>query len=66
VLAAHEKEKKKILRACLEQRRHFSPVLVSLDGLLGRSQNLAGKLSTLLAEVGETLLEVSAAMSMLA
>ena len=36
VLAAHEEreKKKKYLRACLEQRRHFSPFVVSTDGLL--------------------------------
>ena len=35
--AVHEREKKKIyLGACLEQRRNFSPFVVSNDGLLGK------------------------------
>ena len=51
VLLSHEREKKKkYLQACLDQRRHFSPFVVSCDGLLGKEarsvlQNLAGRLS---------------------
>jgi hypothetical protein len=37
VLAAHEREKKKKHRdACIEQRQHFSPLVVSMEGLLGK------------------------------
>jgi len=37
VLASHEKaKKKKYLAPCLAQRRHFTPFIVSADGLLGR------------------------------
>jgi hypothetical protein len=37
VLEAAEKlKKKKYLQACLEQRRHFTPFVVSVDGLLGK------------------------------
>ena len=52
VLKRHEKEKKKkYLEACLQQRRHFSPFVVSTDGLLGReAQTLLKKLSAELAE----------------
>ncbi len=51
VLAKQEREKKKkYLQACLDQRRHFSPFVVSCDGLLGKEaqavlQNLASRLS---------------------
>ena len=51
VLEAHEKEKKrKYLEPCLKQRRHFTPFVVSADGLLGREaevllNRLAGKIS---------------------
>eukprot|EP00957_Ditylum_brightwellii_P097022 7388363-Ditylum_brightwellii.AAC.1 len=35
LLAVQEKEKKgKYLNACLEQNRHFSPFVVSVDGML--------------------------------
>lgn len=38
VSAAHERKKmKKHLRACLKQSCHFSPFVVSADGLLGKS-----------------------------
>jgi hypothetical protein len=38
VLKAHENEKKrKYLASCLEQRRHFTPFVVSNDGLIGKS-----------------------------
>eukprot|EP00957_Ditylum_brightwellii_P114690 8745888-Ditylum_brightwellii.AAC.1 len=37
LLAAQEKEKKgEYLNACLEQNRHFSPFVVSVDGMLGK------------------------------
>jgi hypothetical protein len=37
VLAQQECEKKKkYLDACLEQRKHFTPFVISTDGLLGR------------------------------
>jgi hypothetical protein len=54
--AAHEREKKKkCLGPCLlEQRRHFSPFLVSADGLLSKeAKTLLKKLSALLAEKWE-------------
>jgi predicted transcriptional regulator len=52
VLEAHEKEKKKkYLEACLEQRRTFTPFVVSTDGLIGKeAKTLLKMLSTLLAE----------------
>jgi hypothetical protein len=53
VLAAHEREKKrKYLEACLRQRRHFSPFVVSTeDGLFGKDvKPLLKKLSSLFAE----------------
>jgi hypothetical protein len=51
VLAAHEREKKrKYLEACLAQRRHFTPFVVSTESLLGREAKiLLKKLSALLA-----------------
>ncbi len=37
VLAMQEQEKKKkYLQSCLEQRKHFTPFVVSTDGLIGR------------------------------
>ena len=52
VLAAHEKEKKrKYLEPCLEQRRHFTPFVVSTDGLLGKEAKTL--LRTLLAAIAE-------------
>ena len=37
VFEAHKREKKKkYLKACLEQRWHFSPFVVSTDDLLGK------------------------------
>jgi hypothetical protein len=50
-LANHEREKKKkYLEACLGQRRHFTPFVVSTDSLLGREAKiLLKKLSALLA-----------------
>jgi hypothetical protein len=52
VLETHEKEKKKkYLKPCLEQRRHFTPFVVSTDGLIGReATTLLKKLSALIAE----------------
>ena len=51
VLETHEKEKKqKYLEPCLKQRRHFTPFVVSADGLLGKEaevflNRLPGKIS---------------------
>jgi hypothetical protein len=51
VLESQEKEKKKkYLSSCLENRRHFTPFVVSADGMLGReatifSKRLAAKLA---------------------
>ena len=40
VLANHEKQKKrKYLESCSKQRRHFTPFVVSTDGMLGREAN---------------------------
>ena len=37
VLETHEREKKrKYLKACQDQRRHFTPFVVSCDGLMGK------------------------------
>jgi hypothetical protein len=52
VLETHGKEKKrKYLGPCLEQRRHFTPFVCYVDGMLGReattfSKRLAAKLAT--------------------
>jgi hypothetical protein len=52
VLGTQEKEKKrKYLENCLQQRRHFTPFVVSVDGLLGKeattfSKRLAAKLAS--------------------
>jgi hypothetical protein len=55
VLAAQEREKKKkYLEACLEQRRHFSPFVVSTDGLL--AQFFSETVRHARVKVGETLL----------
>jgi hypothetical protein len=55
VLATHKCEKKKkYLEACLGQRCHFSPLVVSMDGLIGKeAKTLLKKLSALLAEKWE-------------
>ena len=51
MLETHEREKKrKYLKACQDQRRHFTPFVVSCDGLLGKEavallRNLAERLS---------------------
>jgi hypothetical protein len=52
VLAQHEREKmKKYLEACLERRRHFTPFVVSADGMIGKEAKVMMKrLSALLAE----------------
>ena len=52
VLKTHEKEKKKkYLESCLEQRHHFTPIVVLTNGLVGReAKTLLKKLSTLIAE----------------
>ena len=68
VLAAHEHEKKnKYLEPCLNQRRHFTPFVVSTDGLVGKeATTLLKKLSAILAEkTGKPYSEVCR-MSMLA
>ena len=50
-LAEQEKQKKKkYLEACLEQRRHFTPFVVSTDGMIGKEgkallKNLASRLA---------------------
>ena len=44
ILARHEKEKKnKYLHSCLEQRRDFTPMVYSVDGLAGREAKAAEK-----------------------
>jgi hypothetical protein len=44
VLAAHVREKKKkYLEPCLKQRRHFSPFVVSTDGLFGKEAKIVLK-----------------------
>ena len=44
VLAAHEREKKKkYLEPCLEQQRHFSPYVVSTDGLFSKEAKMVLK-----------------------
>jgi hypothetical protein len=52
VLKSQEKEKKwKYLEACLEERRHFTPFVVSTDGMMGREANMfAKRLSAKLAK----------------
>jgi hypothetical protein len=55
VSTAHERaKKKKRIGPCLEQRRRFSPFMVSADGLLGKEAKTSlKKLSALLAEKWE-------------
>jgi hypothetical protein len=44
ILARHEREKKgKYLEACLERRRHFTPLVYSVDGMMGCEAKAAGK-----------------------
>ena len=52
VLASQERtKKKKYLASCLAQHRHFTPFVVSVDGLIGREANqVLRKLATRLAE----------------
>jgi hypothetical protein len=52
ILRSKEKEKKpKYLEACLEQRRHFTPCMVSTDGIMGHEASTFAKhLSTKLAK----------------
>ena len=50
LLSQERKKKKKHLQACLFQRRHFFPFVVSCDGVLGTEakvelQNVAGSLT---------------------
>jgi hypothetical protein len=51
VLESQEKEKKqKYLEACLERRRHFTPFVCSVDGMLGReAKTFAQRLAAMLA-----------------
>jgi hypothetical protein len=43
-LAKHEEEKKrKYLDACLESRRQFTPLVFSVDGLMGQECKAATK-----------------------
>jgi hypothetical protein len=61
VLESQEKEKKKrkSLASCVAQRRHFTPYLVSTNGLLGKKAKcLLKKLSTALADKWEKLYAV--------
>ena len=55
VLATQEKEKKdKHLRKCLERRKHFTPLVFSVDGMAGREAKKAMKhLASMLAEKWE-------------
>jgi hypothetical protein len=55
VLAQHKREKKKkYLEPCLEQRWHFTPFVVSTDGLLGKeAKRLLKHFSALLLEKWE-------------
>ena len=52
VLAAHEKEKKdKYLRKCHEERKDFTPMCYTVDGIAGREARSAEKhLATYLAD----------------
>jgi hypothetical protein len=56
LLESQEKEKKqKHLRPCLENRRHFTPFALSVDGLLGReAETFAKHLTVELAESGSS------------
>ena len=55
VLASHEQQKKKkYLEECLQQRRSFTPFVISADGLLGtEAKNVLKQLSRHLAEKWE-------------
>eukprot|EP00978_Attheya_sp_CCMP212_P029071 scaffold102189_cov64-Attheya_sp.AAC.1 len=52
VLAGQEEEKKrKYLTPCLAQRRHFTPFVSSIDGLIGKDgQTFAKRLAGLLSD----------------
>ena len=44
VLASHEQvKKKKYLQACLERRRQFTPLVYSVDGMMGKEAQAATK-----------------------
>jgi hypothetical protein len=44
ILEKHEKEKKKrYLQPCIEQRRHFTPLVFSVDGMMGSEAAAAAK-----------------------
>jgi hypothetical protein len=43
ILSQEKEKKKKYLEPCLEQRRHFTPFVVSTDGLLGREASTLAK-----------------------
>ena len=60
VLAQHEREKKKkYLQACLDQRKHFTPFVVSTDGMIGQEAGeLLKRLSLQLADKWEQLYAV--------
>ena len=61
VLARHEKEKKsKYLAVCLEHRQHFTPLVFSVDGLMGCEASAAVKrlASCLSTKWGRTYSEV--------
>jgi hypothetical protein len=50
ILSQEMEKKKKYPEPCLEQRRHFTPFVVSIDGLLGReASTLAKRLAQKLA-----------------
>jgi hypothetical protein len=52
VLEAQEREKKrKYLEPCVQQRRHFSPFVVSTDGMLGKEAKVL--MRTLAARLAE-------------
>jgi hypothetical protein len=67
VLETHEREKKSMyLGACLAQRRHFTPFVVSTDGLLGReAKTSSGGYLPFLLPNGTSLTLKCVAMSML-
>jgi hypothetical protein len=55
VLESHEREKKKrYLEPCLEQRQHFSPFVMSTNGMIGREARfILKRLSACLAKKWE-------------
>jgi len=40
VQSAENEKKKKYLEPCLEQRRHFTPFVISCEGLLGKEADI--------------------------